>query len=274
MTSRGANTRWNIDIRGALSQLDRLQDRARQVARRVDNTTLGLGGRAGRGLGAVGRGGRGLGTALAAGAGIGAGIAVVEQFFEKLIELFEGTTVLTQFTEVLDKIFMAAGPLVGVLLTALLPVLEALLPAVEPLAMAFAPLIELLGGALLTAVTLAVPLIIKFAEGMEAVTTKVRDVVLRVIRQIFDFLNRLPGVDLELPEFQTDTFEAARRDLEQAAFRRSLEEAGMIGPREAGGRGRGSAQDTEPVIINVALDDVVVQRTSRQVARRRRELGA
>lgn len=232
MTSRrgDAYTRWNLDIGGALGNLDKLQQRIRGVQRRADNLTLGVPRRA------LGGGGTLL-TAVGAGAGLGAGITIVEQFFEKLIELFEGTPILEQFTDAIDAIFMSAGPLIGVLLHSLLPVLTALTPAIEPLAQALAPLIELLGASLLTSVTLLTPVIIGLSKGLQVVTRGLRDGVFWILRQVLRLINLLPGVDIQLPDFSTDRFEESRRQLRAAQRERDAEEA----EREAGRSSRRDA---------------------------------
>lgn len=147
--------------------------------------------------GSFGRLNAGIGRTVAAGAGLGAGVAVIEQFFERLFELFEGTPVFQQFTMALDAALQAAAPLVGVLLNSLTPVIVALTPAIAPLAQALTPLIELMGVQLLVAVQLITPGIQLFAGALERVTTFIRDVVVSGVQLLVDGLNKLPFVDID-----------------------------------------------------------------------------
>ena len=145
----------------------------------------------------VGRVGAGIGRAVSAGAGIGAGAAIFEMLFQKVFEIFEGTPILETFTSALDTLLTAFGPVVGVLLEALLPAIVALTPAIEPLARAMTPLIELMGAGLLVAIQLLIPGITLWAQGLEKVTTVIRDVVLSGIQFVVDQLNKLPFVDIQ-----------------------------------------------------------------------------
>ena len=112
------------------------------------------------------------------------------------------------FVEALDGIFTAAGPLIGVLLEGLTPILLALTPAIEPLARALAPLIELFGAGLLIVIQAITPAIILFANGLEKVTSFIRDTVLKVFRFIVDQLNKLPFIDVQVELDRTgDSFD-------------------------------------------------------------------
>jgi len=245
MTSRGAERvlRVGADIRGALSALDRLQDRGRRVARQLNNVGAGVPGAA---IGGAGRLGGGAGRTLLAGAGIGGGLAVIERLFESLFELFEDTDVLKSLQAALTALFRAVAPLAGVLIGALVEPLKALTPVLAPLARAIAPVVELLGGALTATFLLLGPIVIKVAEGLELVTTKLRDGVLWILRQIVDLVNRIPGVSIDLPRFQTGTYDTVSRDLAATQARKALEEAakgeGRGGQRSAGG-GAAAEQD-------------------------------
>lgn len=229
MVSRGQGTlRINADISGALRSLERLQDRARQVGRNLDNLSGGTLGAAGRvGGGAVSRAGAvgaGVGRTVGAGLGIGAGLAFAEQLIERIFELFEGTDILENLTMALMVLFEAIGPLVGVLLNALTPVILALAPAIAPLAVALAPLVELMGGVLLIAVQALTPLLGHLATGLEFVATRLRDFVFGLLERIADALNRIPGVSIDTSGLQRNTFDEAARQLQQAQADRAAEE--------------------------------------------------
>ena len=114
MTQRAIRFEADLDISDVTRGLNRIE----QQARRAGSTV----GRVGGGLG---RAGGGLGRTVGAGAGIGAGLAIFEQAFQKIFELFEGTPVLETFVMALDGIFKAAAPLIGVLLEGLTPILLA-----------------------------------------------------------------------------------------------------------------------------------------------------
>ena len=145
---------------------------------------------------------------MGAGAGIGAGLAIFEQAFQKIFELFEGTPVLETFVMALDGIFRAAAPVIGVLLESLTPILLALTPAIEPLARALVPLVELFGAGLLIAVQLITPAIILLANGLENVTTFIKNTVLIAFQFIVDQLNKLPFVDIQVELGKTgDSFD-------------------------------------------------------------------
>ena len=94
-TARGIEFRAGLDIGDVLGGFRRIEREAAQTARRVANVGRGAGGAAGRGLAG------GIGRTVAAGAGLGAGLAVFEQAFAKIFELFEDTPVLRVFTEAL-----------------------------------------------------------------------------------------------------------------------------------------------------------------------------
>ena len=185
-TQRAISFQADLDISDVTRGLRRIE----QQARRTGSTV----GRVGGGLG---RAGGGIGRTVGAGAGIGAGLAVFELAFEKIFELFEGTPILETFVMALDGIFKAAAPLIGVLLEGLTPILLALTPAIEPLARALTPLIELLGAGLLIVIQAITPAIVLFAQGLEKVTTFIRDVVLGAFRFIVDQLNKLPFIDIQ-----------------------------------------------------------------------------
>ena len=185
-TQRAISFEADLDISDVTRGLNRIE----QHARRAGSTV----GRVGGGLG---RAGGGIGRTVGAGAGIGAGLAVFELAFEKIFELFEGTPILETFVMALDGIFKAAAPLIGVLLEGLTPILLALTPAIEPLARALTPLIELLGAGLLIVIQAITPAIVLFAQGLEKVTTFIRDVVLSAFRFIVDQLNKLPFIDIQ-----------------------------------------------------------------------------
>ena len=92
---------------------------------------------------------------------------------------------------------VSAAPLIGVLLQALTPAIVALTPAIEPLARAITPLVELLGIGLLGAVLLLTPAITLAANGIEKITSFIRDATLNTIDFVIRQLNRLPFVDIE-----------------------------------------------------------------------------
>ena len=198
MTQRAIRFEADLDISDVTRGLNRIE----QQARRAGSTV----GRVGGGLG---RAGGGIGRTVGAGAGIGAGLAVFEQLIERIFELFEDTPVMEQFITALDGIFTAAGPLIGVLLESLTPILLALTPAIEPLARALVPLVELFGAGLLIAVQLITPAIILFAEGLEKVTTFIKNTVLIAFQFVVDQLNKLPFVDIQVELGKTgDSFDA------------------------------------------------------------------
>ena len=240
-TRRAISFEADLDISDVTRGLRRIE----QQARRTGSTV----GRVGGGLG---RAGGGIGRTVGAGAGIGAGLAVFELAFQKIFELFEGTPILETFVMALDGIFTAAGPLIGVLLEALLPVIVALTPAIEPLTRALVPLIELFGAGLLVAVHLITPAIILFANGLENVTTFIRDVVLSAFRFIVDQLNKLPFIDIQVELDKTgDSFDTMAGQIADAgamsddaapkveATGDAIEEAG----EQAGKKGQGGATD-------------------------------
>ena len=241
MTQRAISFEADLDISDVTRGLNRIE----QQARRAGSTV----GRVGGGLG---RAGGGIGRTVGAGAGIGAGLAVFELAFEKIFELFEGTPILETFVMALDSIFKAAGPLVGILLDTLTPIIKALAPAIEPLARALAPLIELLGAGLLIVIQAITPAIILFAQGLEKVTTFIRDVVLSAFRFIVDQLNKLPFIDIQVELDKTgDSFGAMAVQVADAgkmsddaapkveATGDAIEEAG----KQAGKKGQGRATD-------------------------------
>ena len=186
VTRRAISFEADLDISDVMRGLNRIERQARSV-----------GGTVGRVGGGLGRAGGGIGRTVGAGAGLGAGLAVFEQVFERIFELFEDTPVLETFTMALDTLLKAFGPLIGVLLENLAPVITALVPAIEPLARALTPLIELMGAGLLVAVQLLVPGITLLAQGLEYVTSTIRDVALQGIQFVVDQLNKLPFVNIE-----------------------------------------------------------------------------
>ena len=240
-TQRAISFQADLDISDVTRGLRRIE----QQARRTGSTV----GRVGGGLG---RAGGGIGRTVGAGAGIGAGLAVFELAFEKIFELFEGTPILETFVMALDGIFKAAAPLIGVLLEGLTPILLALTPAIEPLARALTPLIELLGAGLLIVIQAITPAIILFANGLEKVTTFIRDVVLSAFRFIVAQLNKLPFIDIQVELDKTgDSFDAMAIQVADAgkmsdnaapkveATGDAIEEAG----KQAGKKGQGRATD-------------------------------
>lgn len=273
MTSRAAFTfRVNANIQGALGELRRLEGEARATARQLNNVSGGL---AGRGIGGTARGiGAGART-IGAGAGLGAGIVIIEQLFERLFELFEDTPILEQFISVAEELFRAAAPLVGVLLHALLPVIQALTPAIAPLVEALAPLIELLGGALLVTVKLLTPLLIEMARAIEIVVTALRDAVFFIIRRVVGTLNRIPGVNIDLPDLQQDTLGESRRQLEESRRRAEAEERQM----SRAGTGGDSRTFDSPIPrelvapITIVIGNDIIQRETRRQSLRDRDLG-
>ena len=230
MVSRGGQgtLRINADISGALRSLERLEDRARGVGRRLDNLsggTLGAGARIAGGVGgrAAGVAG-GVGRTLGAGFGVGAGLAVFEQLVQRIFEQFEDTEILENLTDAFMLLFTALGPLIGVLLNALTPVIVALAPAIAPLAEALAPLVELMGGGLLFAVMALTPLLTLTAEGIAFVSVRLRDFVFGLLERVANALNRIPGVEIDLSNLQRDTFREAGRQLQEAQAGRAAEE--------------------------------------------------
>lgn len=238
MTTRTLRVR--ADISGALNALDRLQNRGRRVSRQLNNLS---GGTAGRTIGGVRGGLAGGGRIALAGAGIGAGAAIFEKLFESLFELFEDTPILEGFTASLKELLKAVAPVAGVLIGTLTPIIKALAPVAESLAVALAPLIELLGAKLLLVITILAPPISKLAEGLGFLFRHIRDFVVAglppiidfmeaAVRKVVDFLNKLPGIDIELPEapifelpeFRTDQLDASRQQVNTAIARREREE--------------------------------------------------
>lgn len=230
MVTRGGNASLRIgaDISGALQQLERLQNRGRQVGRTLNNLSggsLGAVGRtAGGGIGRAGRAGAAVGNIAIAGAGLSAGFAIFENLVERLLEVFEDTDILDDLTMAFQTLFVALGPLVGVLLTSLTPVVAALAPAIAPLAEALAPLIEILGVNLLLAVQLLTPLIQLVAKGIDFLATRLRDFVFGLLERIGRALSRIPGVNIDLSGFQQDQFGEAQRQLAQGRDRREAQE--------------------------------------------------
>ena len=186
-TRRAFQFEADLDISDVTQGLRRIEMQSRRAGAAV--------GRVGSGLG---RGAGGVGRTVGAGAGLGAGLAIFEQLIMKIFELFEGTPVLQTFITALDGIFKAAAPVIGVLLQSLTPILLALTPAIEPLARAMVPLVELFGAGLLIAVQLITPAIVLFAEGLEKVTTFIKNTVLAGFRFVVDALNKLPFVDIQV----------------------------------------------------------------------------
>ena len=129
--------------------------------------------------------------------GVWAGIAIVEQLIQRIFALFEGSDVLENFASAMETALVSAAPLIGVLLQALTPAIVALTPAIEPLARAITPLVELLGIGLLGAVLLLTPAITLAANGIEKVTSFIRDATLNTIDFVIRQLNRLPFVDIQ-----------------------------------------------------------------------------
>ena len=168
VTRRGeATLRIGADIRGVLAGLSRIEDRARQTQRRLNNVTAGGAGAIGRGARGIGRGGLGAGSLIGAGFGVGAGLAFIEQIVERVIELFEDTPVFEEFTKALTSLFEAVGPLIGVLLSALTPILLALVPIIEALVPAFEPLLHILGQAILEAVLALTPALLELIPALQ-----------------------------------------------------------------------------------------------------------
>lgn len=165
-----------------------------RLARAVDRLDGKLGS-ANRRVGALGGG---LGKTLLAGGGIGAGAAVFEKIIEKILELFENTQVMQDFTDALQLVFKAAGPLIGVLLNSLTPAIVALTPAIAPLARAIAPLVELLGANLYIAVKVLTPVITLLARGLATLTGAIRDTVFGGIEWVVRQINKLPFANIEL----------------------------------------------------------------------------
>ena len=206
MTQRAIRFEADLDISDVTRGLNRIEQHARRA-----------GGTVGRVGGGLGRAGGGIGRTVGAGAGIGAGAAAFELIFQKIFELFEGTPVLETFVMALDTLFKAFGPVIGVLLESLTPVLIALTPAIEPLARALIPLIELFGAGLLVAVQLLTPAIVLFANGLENVTTFIKNTVLAGFRFIVDQLNKLPFVDIQADLDATGgSFDAMAGQIESA----------------------------------------------------------
>ena len=234
MTQRAIRFEADLDISDVTRGLNRIE----QQARRAGSTVGRVGGGLGRGAGGVGR-------TVGAGAGIGAGAAAFELIFQKIFELFEGTPVLETFVMALDTLFKAFGPVIGVLLESLTPVLIALTPAIEPLARALIPLIELFGAGLLIAVQLLVPAIVLFAEGLEKVTTFIKNTVLVAFQFIVDQLNKLPFVDIQVDLANTgDSFDAMAGQIETAGT--------MAGTATTAVSGFATATDAEKIAADKA----------------------
>ena len=243
-TGRGISFDASLDISDVLSDFRRIEREAAQTARRVANV-------GGRGLGGAGR-------TVAAGAGLGAGLAVFEQVIEKIFELFEGTPVLTKFTDALDLVFKGLGPVVGVLLDALTPVIVALTPAIEPLARALIPLVEIFGTNLLIAVNLLTPLITLAAEGVGFLTTGLQTFINFGINFVIDQLNKIPFVAIQLEIDNTgDSFTAMQGQI------MAVGDAAGTGPGTAEGNMRALAGST--MEAGEAADEVAL--AAREAAR-------
>ena len=215
-----ATLRVGADISGAIASLNRLQDRASQVGRRINQSTGGAAGAAVGGVGVVGRGGAGIGRIIGAGAGLGAGVAVFEQLFTRLFELFEETPVLETFTDALQTTLRAFAPVAGVLIQALTPAIVALEPALKALVPAVTPVIELLGANLLFAIQALTPAIQFIAPVIERVTTLIRD----GMRRLLDFIVGLPliGDVLDLSPAGANTLGGIETQLANAASASSM----------------------------------------------------
>ena len=197
MTTQNSTATLSIraDISSALTALDRLQDRARQTARAVNRAGGGAPGAALGGVGAVGRGGVGVGQLIGAGAGLQAGIAVFEQVFERMFELFEDTDILNTFTDALDTVFKAIAPLAGSIIQALTPAIVALEPALTALVPAIVPLIELIGTNLVFAIKLLSPLIEAVAPLVQRITEFVQRIINDTLSWIIRQYNKIPFLD-------------------------------------------------------------------------------
>lgn len=294
MTSRRGEVtlRVGANITGALNSLDRLRQNARRVARDIDNASLGSAGRAGRiggGIGrGIGRGGIGVGGVALAGFGAQAGFAIFEQVVEKMLELFEDTPILEEFTDALDLIFKVLGPLVGVLLQALTPALQALEPALYALVPALAPLIEIFGVTLYTAVRLLVPVIEFLAPLIQKATESLRTFVVEGIQWMLEEINKVirffggEGIDLGfLEEFAVNTLDRAKTELAEAERLRELEDRVKSRTRGARTDSRRERRPDEPpgpesiarVDARVIIDGQTVSRSIQRHRTRRMELG-
>ena len=220
MTTRRdeASFRVGADFSDVFSGLRRVDRELRGTGRRLGNLGGGIGGRAARGVGGVGRGLGGAGRIGLAGAGVGAGFAIVEQLLESLFEKFEGTDLLQNFTDALDLIFDAVGPLAGVIIGTLTQPLRQLAPILGRLAEALAPIIRLIGGLLLTAFVALEPILIPLITLLGQLTAEIE-------RLVFGVLARIPGLDLD--PISASTFENARGQLAGA---RAAEAAGAAPP--------------------------------------------
>lgn len=229
MVRRGEATfRVDADVRGAVAQLGRLKNEAREVVRDLNRASGGTLGLAGRGVRGGFRAGRAAGGTVAAGFGLQAGFAVFEQLIERLFELFEGTDILEVFNQAFKELFVAIAPVVGVLLEALTPVVKALTPAFVAIARAITPLIELLGGGLLFVVEALTPLIELLAGWFEFLANLLQDVVFGVLRTIANVLNAF-GANITLPEAAGgDSFNRAAGQLADVERRRLEEERSRV----------------------------------------------
>ena len=242
--------RVDLNIRGALGKLNKIKSEARGVGRQLNN--LG-GGRIG---GGALSGGRGLVGAVGAGAGLGAGIAVVEQLFEQLFEAFEGTDILENLQTAFKDILGAIAPLAGVLIQAVTPILKELKPLFEALAPALAPILQILGTALAGALQLVVPLLVPVINFLKLLTESLRDGLLFVLNKIVGWLNRIPGVNIRLPDL-SGSFATAQSQLAAA---------------QAGAPGA-AAKPVAMIENKVIVEDEVVQRTVQRAEVRYVQLG-
>ena len=135
--------------------------------------------------------------------------------------------------------------MIGILLKSLTPIFQALTPIIEPLARAFAPLIELLGAGLLIVVQLITPAIVLFAQGLEKVTTFIKNTVLAGFRFIVDALNKLPFIDIQIDLANTgDSFDAMSGQIATAGT--------MAGTASTAVSGFATATDAEKIAADKA----------------------
>ena len=230
MTTRGEVTlRIGADVSGAFRSVNRLFDHAEQRARQLDARTGGIGSGIGRGIGGAGRGGIGVGQIALGGFGANAGFAIVEQLIERVLELFEDTQLLDDFSAAMTTLFEAFGPVVGVLLDVFTPILLALVPVFDALVPAITPLIELLGFGLLAAILVLTPIIELLARWFGIVAGAVRDFIGGALLRFLEILNAFPGIDIDLDPLRelidgTDRLAESQRQLTDAQRARREED--------------------------------------------------
>ena len=230
MTTRGeVDIKIGADVSGAFRGINRLFDHAEQRARQLDARVGGIGSGIGRNIGRGGGALGGVGQIALGGFGGQAGFALVEQLIERVLELFEDTELLENFSNAMEQLFEAFGPVVGVLLDVFTPILLALVPVFDALVPAITPLIELLGFGLLTAVLVLTPIIEVLARWFGVVARAVRDFIGGALVTLVNLLNLIPGINIDTTALEelidgTDRLAESQRQLAEVQMERAEEE--------------------------------------------------